>query len=110
MGSIASEIHIALTEEQKTRLANSRQTVPDAYVAYLKGRYDWNKRTGDSMEKAEQYFQQAIDQRSNICRGVFGTGRLQQWTCVARVQSPGRCVAESVCRRSQGNRNRSGIG
>jgi tetratricopeptide (TPR) repeat protein len=27
----------------------------------LKGRYYWNKRTGDSIQTAEQYFQQAID-------------------------------------------------
>ena len=59
--SIASQIHIALTEKQKTRLANSRQIRPEAYLAYLKGRYYWNKRTGDSIQKAEQYFQQAID-------------------------------------------------
>jgi TolB-like protein/DNA-binding winged helix-turn-helix (wHTH) protein/Flp pilus assembly protein TadD len=59
--SIASQIHIALTAEEKTRLANSRQIPPDAYLAYLKGRYYWNKRTGDSLQRAEQYFQQAID-------------------------------------------------
>src|SRR3984957_18400036 len=59
--SIASQIHIALTEEQKTRLANPRQVRPEAYEAYLKGRYHWNKRTADGMQKAEHYFQQAID-------------------------------------------------
>ena len=59
--SIASQIHIALAEEQKTRLSNSRQIPPEAYLAYLKGRYYWNKRTGDSIQKAEPYFQQAID-------------------------------------------------
>ena len=59
--SIASEIHIALTEEQEKRLATPRQISPEAYEAYLKGRYYWNKRTGESMQKAEQYFQQAID-------------------------------------------------
>jgi TolB-like protein/DNA-binding winged helix-turn-helix (wHTH) protein len=59
--SIASQIHIALTEEQKTRLANPRQIRPEAYEAYLKGRYHWNKRTADGMQKAEHYFQQAID-------------------------------------------------
>jgi TolB-like protein/DNA-binding winged helix-turn-helix (wHTH) protein/Flp pilus assembly protein TadD len=59
--SIASQIHIALTEEEKTRLANPRQTRPEAYEAYLKGRYYWNKRTADGMQKAEHYFQQAID-------------------------------------------------
>jgi TolB-like protein/Flp pilus assembly protein TadD len=59
--SIASEIHIALTEEQEKRLAAPRQIRPEAYEAYLKGRYYWNKRTGESMQKAENYFEQAID-------------------------------------------------
>jgi TolB-like protein/DNA-binding winged helix-turn-helix (wHTH) protein/Tfp pilus assembly protein PilF len=59
--SIASEIHIALTEEQEKRLAAPRKISPEAYEAYLKGRYYWNKRTGESMQKAEQYFEQAID-------------------------------------------------
>ncbi len=59
--SIASQIHIALTEEQEKRFATPRQLSPAAYEAYLKGRYYWNKRTGESMQKAEQYFQQAID-------------------------------------------------
>jgi TolB-like protein/DNA-binding winged helix-turn-helix (wHTH) protein/Flp pilus assembly protein TadD len=59
--SIASEIHIALSEEQEKRLAAPRQIRPEAYEAYLKGRYYWNKRTGESMQKAEQYFEQAID-------------------------------------------------
>jgi len=58
---IASEIHIVLTEEQGKRLAAPRQISPEAYEAYLKGRYYWNKRTGESMQKAEQYFEQAID-------------------------------------------------
>lgn len=59
--NIASEIHIALTEEQKKRLTAPRQITPAAYEAYLKGRYYWNKRTGEGMQKAEQYFQQAIE-------------------------------------------------
>jgi len=59
--SIASEIHIALTDEQEKRLAAPRQISPEAYEAYLKGRYYWNKRTRESMQKAEQYFEQAID-------------------------------------------------
>src|SRR4029077_6448127 len=58
--SIANQIHIALTEEQEKRLAAPRQISPEAYEAYLKGRYYWNKRTGESMQKAEQYFEQAI--------------------------------------------------
>lgn len=59
--SVAGQIHIALTEEQKALLASSPQIAPDAYVAYLKGRYYWNRRTGDGIGKAEASFQQAID-------------------------------------------------
>jgi TolB-like protein/DNA-binding winged helix-turn-helix (wHTH) protein len=58
--SIASQIHIALTEQQEKRIA-TQQLSPAAYEAYLKGRYYWNKRTGENMQKAEQYFQQAVD-------------------------------------------------
>jgi serine/threonine-protein kinase len=32
----------------------------DAYQLYLKGRYHWNKRTGESMKKALSYFEQAV--------------------------------------------------
>ena len=70
--SIASEIHIALTEEQDKRLAAPRQVSPEAYEAYLKGRYYWNKRTGESMQKAEQYFQQAIDKDPSYAAAYSG--------------------------------------
>jgi TolB-like protein/DNA-binding winged helix-turn-helix (wHTH) protein len=69
--SIASQVHIALREEQKTRL-NSRRPVAEAYVAYLKGRYYWNKRTGDSLQTAEQYFQKAIDSDPNYAAAYSG--------------------------------------
>jgi TolB-like protein/DNA-binding winged helix-turn-helix (wHTH) protein/Tfp pilus assembly protein PilF len=70
--SIASEIHIALTEEQEKRLAAPRQISPEAYEAYLKGRYYWNKRTGESMQKAEQYFEQAIDKDPTYAAAYSG--------------------------------------
>jgi TolB-like protein/DNA-binding winged helix-turn-helix (wHTH) protein/tetratricopeptide (TPR) repeat protein len=59
--AIVDRIHITLTPGQQSRLATHRIVDPDAYAAYLKGRYYWNKRTGASMQKAQMYFQQAID-------------------------------------------------
>jgi tetratricopeptide (TPR) repeat protein len=70
--SIASQIHIALTQEQEKRLATSRETNPEAYEAYLKGRYYWNKRTAGSMQKAKQYFQEAIDYDSRYAAAYSG--------------------------------------
>ena len=70
--NIASQIHIALTQEQKTRLVSPRQTRPEAYDAYLRGRYYWNKRTGDGLQKAEHYFQEAIDSDPSFAAAYSG--------------------------------------
>jgi len=70
--SVASQIHVALTGEEKARLANPRQAQPEAYVAYLKGRYYWNRRTAESMQKAEEYFQQAIDRDPTYAEAYSG--------------------------------------
>jgi DNA-binding winged helix-turn-helix (wHTH) protein/TolB-like protein/Flp pilus assembly protein TadD len=44
----------------------------DAYEAYLKGRYMWNKRTVDSLQKALVYFQQAIRLDQNYSLAYVG--------------------------------------
>jgi TolB-like protein/DNA-binding winged helix-turn-helix (wHTH) protein/tetratricopeptide (TPR) repeat protein len=59
--TIASQINITLVPAEASRLATARNVDPAAYEAYLKGRYYWNKRTAEAMQKAEVYFQQAID-------------------------------------------------
>jgi TolB-like protein/DNA-binding winged helix-turn-helix (wHTH) protein/Flp pilus assembly protein TadD len=59
--AIAEKVRVTVSGREHERLVAARQVSPDAYEAYLKGRYYWNKRTGDSMQKGEQYFQQAID-------------------------------------------------
>jgi TolB-like protein/DNA-binding winged helix-turn-helix (wHTH) protein/Flp pilus assembly protein TadD len=59
--TIANRIHITLTPGQQARLASRANLDPEAYEAYLKGRYYWNKRTADGLQKALIYFQQAIN-------------------------------------------------
>ncbi len=44
----------------------------EAYEAYLKGRYMWNKRTVDSLQKALVYFQQAIRLDPNYSMAYVG--------------------------------------
>ena len=58
--TIARQIHIALAPVPHGRLTTRPDLDPEAYEAYLKGRYYWNKRTADGMQKALTYFQQAI--------------------------------------------------
>lgn len=57
---VAQSISLKLTGEQARRLTKRSTTNPDAYEAYVKGRYFWNKRTAKGIEKGLQYFRQAI--------------------------------------------------
>jgi tetratricopeptide (TPR) repeat protein len=58
--TIANQIHVTLTPGEQTRLASRLQLDPEAYEAYLKGRYYWNKRTEAGLGRAAIYFEQAI--------------------------------------------------
>ena len=54
--AIAEEIQIELTSHERDVLKSVKAVNPDAYEAYLKGRYFWNKRTADGIKKAIDYF------------------------------------------------------
>lgn len=58
--AIGREIKVVLPPSDQAMLTTRRQINPEAYEAYLKGRYYWNKRTEDALNKAAEYFQQAI--------------------------------------------------
>ncbi|MGH9963025.1 MAG: tetratricopeptide repeat protein, partial [Pyrinomonadaceae bacterium] len=52
---------IELSGEGEQPLARRYTDNVEAYQAYLRGRYFWNKRTGEGFRKAIDHFQQAID-------------------------------------------------
>jgi tetratricopeptide (TPR) repeat protein len=57
--AIVNEIRINLTPEEQQRLATARPISAESYEDYLKGRYYWNKRSEESLNKAIEYFQLA---------------------------------------------------
>ena len=57
---IANEIRLKLTPQVRTRLAVTRPIDPEAHDAYLRGRFFWNRRTEEDLNKAKGYFEQAI--------------------------------------------------
>ena len=58
--AIAGQILTTLIRQEKGPMSQAKTVNPDAYEAYLKGRYFWNKREIVALEKAIQYFQAAI--------------------------------------------------
>src|SRR5207247_3930064 len=58
--AIAGGLRAQLTPRDQTRLSLIRTVDPEAYEAYLKGRYYWNKRSEESLKKAVEHFEVAL--------------------------------------------------
>ena len=58
--SIAEEIQVQLSPQQKSRLAGSRPVDPVAYETFLKGRHLWYRRSPDALKKSIECLQQAV--------------------------------------------------
>jgi len=59
--SIAREIRVSLTPEEQARLTNTPPFEPEAYDAYVRGRYYSSQITADGFEKAVVSFRRAIE-------------------------------------------------
>ena len=59
--SLANEINLVLTPEEETLFTDSYQVDPEAYKAYLKGRFYWDILTPDALQKALDYYQLAVN-------------------------------------------------
>ena len=58
--AVASAIHVELTVDEEARLADRRPVDPDAYQAYLMGRYHWNKGHGTGYAKAREHYERGL--------------------------------------------------
>jgi TolB-like protein/DNA-binding winged helix-turn-helix (wHTH) protein/Flp pilus assembly protein TadD len=70
--AIVEQIEATLNQQERAALEKSNTVNPDAYEAYLKGRYFWNKRTGEGLQKAIDYFNRAIDKDPNYPQAYVG--------------------------------------
>ncbi len=70
--AIAREVQVKLTPQERAHLAQTRPVDPEAYEAYLKGRYHWNRRSREGLGKAIHHFQQAITSDPNCAAAYSG--------------------------------------
>jgi tetratricopeptide (TPR) repeat protein len=59
--AIAAEIRVQVTPRERKQLRSVLTVDPKAHEAYLLGRFHWNKRTLESLGKALEHFQQAVN-------------------------------------------------
>ncbi len=70
--AIARQIHAKLTPQEQMRPGRARPVQPEAYEAYLKGRYFWNKRTEEGLRKSVEYYQQAVQKDPGVALAYAG--------------------------------------
>ena len=81
--AIADKTRVKLTPQEEANLATTRQVNPEAYEAYIKGRFHWYKLTQQDLEIALQYFELAQEKDPNYALAYAGIanvwiGRQQQ--------------------------------
>ncbi len=83
--TIAGEIRLKLAPEEEKRLATARTVNPEAYDAYLKGRFHWQKHSRKELDTAEQYFQLALEKDPNYALAYTGLGIVWAQRCMMGV-------------------------
>jgi TolB-like protein/DNA-binding winged helix-turn-helix (wHTH) protein/Tfp pilus assembly protein PilF len=70
--AIAGQIRSTLTLGARAQLRSPQRVSVQAYDAYLKGRYFWNKRTADGFSKAVDSFNEAVRLEPAYARAYAG--------------------------------------
>ena len=81
--SIAKELKIQLPKGPQFMLASQREVIPQAYEAYLRGMFYWDKLTSEDLETALRYFELSATIDPDFAPAYTGIalvwgGRMQQ--------------------------------
>ena len=79
---VARSVLPQLTAEEKRRLEKRSTNKPEAYKAYLRGRYFLSRFSGEHLQKALAEFNQAIEIDPNFALPYVGLADLYNWACV----------------------------
>jgi TolB-like protein/Tfp pilus assembly protein PilF len=69
---VSSKLQSKLSGADVAKVAKAYTTNPEAYQLYLKGKFYWNKRTGDSLKQAVEFYQQASEKDPNYALAYSG--------------------------------------
>jgi len=69
---VSTKLKAKLSGTEETKVTKTATTDPEAYQAYLKGRYYWNRRTAENLKKAIEQFKLATDRDPNYALAFVG--------------------------------------
>jgi eukaryotic-like serine/threonine-protein kinase len=96
VSAIVSEIQARLTPSEAAHLTAARQVNPEAFEAYLKGRFHWLKQTREDFDMAERYFQFALDKDPTYALGYAGLASVWMMRGDAGMQPPSETFPKAV--------------
>ncbi len=77
--AIANEIHVQLTPSEQSRLTSAPSVNPEAYDAYLQGRYFFNRPSDENLSKAIVKFEEAVKLDPNYAPAFSGLSDAYLW-------------------------------
>jgi tetratricopeptide (TPR) repeat protein len=93
--AIARGIQVELSEPEASQLASRRTVVPQAYEAYLKGRFEAEKRTPEGITAAVGYYREAISQDSTYGAAYAGLADSLLNTSTYQIRPPEEVIPEA---------------
>jgi serine/threonine protein kinase/tetratricopeptide (TPR) repeat protein len=93
--AIARGIQVELSEPEASQLASRRAVVPQAYEAYLKGRFEAEKRTREGIKAAVGYFREAIAQDPTYAAAYAGLADGLLNTSTYQIRPPAEVIPEA---------------
>jgi serine/threonine protein kinase/Tfp pilus assembly protein PilF len=70
--AISAKLRERLSGETRSQVTRGGTSDPEAYQAYLKGLYYWERRSPETLEKAKDYFNQAIQKDPGYAMAYVG--------------------------------------
>jgi serine/threonine-protein kinase len=77
--AIAREIHVQLTPTEQSRLTTAPSVNPEAYDAYLKGRYFFNRPSDENLKRAIAQFEEAVRLNPDFAPAFSGLSDAYLW-------------------------------
>ena len=69
---VSTKLKLKLSGADEAKVTKTSTANPEAYQAYLKGRYYWNRRTAENLKKAIEQFKAATDRDPNYALAYAG--------------------------------------
>ncbi len=102
VAEIVGKLQLKLSGESEQKLAKKYTDNTEAYKLYLQGRYYWNKRTEENINKAIEQFKSAVDKDPNFALAYAGLA-----DCYGVLPYYGTVISSEYLQQSKANATRA---